>query len=66
MIQKHFSIIIILLCLFGITHADEPIVLQNGTNAYEGCTDTYLATADQYKELLNENFNDSAILKMWS
>ena len=53
--------------LLSITcFAEEPIVLQNGTNSYNGCVDTYLATANFYTELANDNYSDSITLSTWT
>ncbi len=41
MLQKTLFLLIAVLMLWGMNFADE-IVLQNGHEGYEGCTDTHL------------------------
>lgn len=64
LLKKTCFILFISLCC--ISFSENPIVLQNGNNSYNGCEDTYLVTSVNYTQLINENFGDKEILKAWS
>lgn len=60
--KKVMSVVTVLLLLCSLSFADE-IILQNGTNGYSGCVDTYLYSIGdgvnfdfQYQ---NDNYHDA-------
>lgn len=55
--------IFIIVTIFGLTQAQDSLVLQQGLNDYSGCIDSYLA-----QSFPNDKFADSMVLDMqnWS
>ncbi len=66
MLFKNQMLFFTTILLTSLCFAEEPIVLQNGTDSYTGCVDTYLATGNFYSALLNDNHSDSISLKTWT
>jgi hypothetical protein len=66
MLIKKTSLLFFVLVFTAICFANEPIVLQNGTNSYNGCEDTYLATANFYEDYIMENYGDSITMSTWT
>ena len=66
MIYKYFIAVITLLVSAFITLADE-IVLQNGLNGYNGCSDTHLKSLGDGEKfqfvLQDENYHSNLIIE---
>ncbi len=54
--NKIFSLLLFVLFLVSLSFADE-MVLQNGSNGYEGCKDTHLSIIVGSGQFLNDNYH---------
>lgn len=63
----HKILLFLTVLMLSITcFTNEPVVLQNGINSYNGCVDTYLATANFYEVYAVDNFSDSITMSTWT